>query len=119
MKKNTLTNNLENMKTKLITFCVTITIFLNACSDYEEFISDQPDIMTRAIVDKNHPSISNPDLINNWENLTRVYLNTKEPTSWTGYRDNAARRCPLSTSKYCCKLWKPIYELVWMELITQ
>ena len=28
MKKNTLTNNLENMKTKLITFCVTITIFL-------------------------------------------------------------------------------------------
>ncbi len=83
MKKNTLTNNLENMKTKLITFCVTITIFLNACSDYEEFISDQPDIMTRAIVDKNHPSISNPDLINNWENLTRVYLNTKEPTSWT------------------------------------
>lgn len=50
---------------------------LFSCADNViEVVDDNRDIATRSIVDVNHSSISNPDLLTNWENIEYVVLNT-------------------------------------------
>lgn len=57
-----------------------IVIFLYACSENVEFFNAVSPI-TRAVVDDNQSSISNPDLIWNWENISEIVLNTEKVTS--------------------------------------
>lgn len=62
---------------KKLLFLLSAYLLLSACSENEEIVSDLS-IATRAIVDENNASLTNPDLINNWENLDVIYLNTEK-----------------------------------------
>lgn len=41
--------------------------------------SDLPQLSSRAIVDLENVSVTNPDFINNWENMTSIVLNSSRP----------------------------------------
>lgn len=63
-----------------------IIISLQACHNYEEpYCDDKSMAQTRAIVDEFRPSLSNPDLLSNWENLEEIVLSTERPIGG-GYR---------------------------------
>lgn len=68
------------MKTINFFYLVILAIFLYSCNEKEEFI-DGVSPMTRAIVVDNQGSISNPDLIWNWENISEILLNTEKITT--------------------------------------
>lgn len=77
---------------KIIFSLSMLVISLQACSDWEQTIDDDTtNATTRAIVDENRPSSSNPDLLTDWENLENIVLNTvnatgegdKVSTPWT------------------------------------
>lgn len=61
------------MKTRLL--LLILALCSASCQD-NAFLPSQELIQTRAVVDKNNISISNPELITNWENLTEITLNT-------------------------------------------
>lgn len=61
------------MKTRLL---LLILVLCSASCQDNAFLPSQELIQTRAVVDKNNISISNPELITNWENLTEITLNT-------------------------------------------
>lgn len=61
------------MKTRLL--LLTLALCSASCQD-SAFLPSQELIQTRAVVDKNNISISNPELITNWENLKEITLNT-------------------------------------------
>lgn len=61
------------MKTRLV--LLTLVLCLASCQDNVFFFSQDP-VLTRGIVDNNNVSISNPELITNWENLKDITLNT-------------------------------------------
>ena len=65
------------MVMKKLLFLLSAYLLLSACCENEEIVSDLS-IATRAIVDENNASLTNPDLINNWENLDVIYLNTEK-----------------------------------------
>ena len=61
------------MKTRLL--LLILALCSASCQD-NAFLPSQELIQTRAVVDKNNISISNPELITNWENLKEITLNT-------------------------------------------
>ncbi len=67
------------MKTINIFCLVIIANFLYSCSEEKSFDDVFP--KTRVIVVDNQGSISNPDLIWNWENISEIVLNTEKITS--------------------------------------
>ena len=70
------------MRTINFFYLVILAIFLYSCNEKEEFI-DGVSPMTRAIGVDNQGSISNPDLIWNWENISEILLNTEIITTGT------------------------------------
>lgn len=66
---------------KIFLFLSVFMIF--ACSkqvDIEnDLMSDLPQLSSRAIVDLENVSVTNPDFINNWENMTSIVLNSSSP----------------------------------------
>lgn len=69
------------MKTKGFYYWVIIGILLYSCNESEETFINEISPVTRAIVDENRESISNPDLIWNWENISEILLNAEKITS--------------------------------------
>lgn len=68
------------MKTRELFYLIMI-IFLYSCNENEERFTEDVIPMTRTIVDENRESISNPDLIWNWENTSKILLNIEKMTS--------------------------------------
>lgn len=63
------------------------TFFILSCSEHadieQNFSSNipKPELSTRAIVDLKNSSVTNPDFINDWENMTTVVLNSSTPNN--------------------------------------
>lgn len=64
---------------KIKNFIISISLItLLSCNDNIENIgSSDAKVLTRAIIDGNNSSTTNPELLNNWENVTNIVLGTK------------------------------------------
>lgn len=68
------------MKKYLFIIMIALVASLCSCNDDIE-LEKESSCVTRAIVDGKSTSVSNPDLINNWENISKIVLNTMESGS--------------------------------------
>lgn len=75
-----------------------VLLFLGffSCQDKDAFV-DSP--ITRAIVNEVNVSISNPDLIDNWENIDEILLNTPGDTVTAPWCDGATTHLPSNFRK--------------------
>lgn len=70
---------------------VLLSLGFLSCQDKNTFV-DLP--ITRAIVDSVNVSISNPDLIDNWENIDEILLNTSGEAVTAPWCDGATTHLP-------------------------
>lgn len=108
---------MKNMKNLFEIFCyVVVVVCFGACTTDDGMLNlDVENAQTRAIVSEYGESISNPDLITDWENLSEIVLNSEKITSGvsvtTPWADGSSSPLPESFRKDIKKEdgWKMLF----------